>query len=134
MVSFGNLFILTKVLFKFMIYKITRRCNKALRNLGKGKYEVVYYINDKMYRFRTCVRRGPHRITRIRDRQGMDVTNDVNAFLGPNEDCHRQKLSPNDIGYDGLYLFFRGNVGTYVKAKEVIDIDNLYKKTVLKIQ
>lgn len=125
-----TLTLVIKIIIGFILFKLRRliRHTKLATHIGKHKYEVQYYINDKMYRFRTQIRRGPKRVRKILDRQQNDITCDLMSYIGPNEDCHNQSLTPSDIGYDGIYVFITNHGGCYLSANSVININNIFSR------
>lgn len=125
----------TNVIFQYVMYRVrTTMMHRNVRHVHKNHYDVHYRIHDRHFILRTSVRRGPCRLVSIRNRKGEEVGSVVRPYLGPNEDCHHhQSITPADIGFqDGLYFFFRGRVGTFVRGKETIQVDQMYRRCMMK--
>lgn len=100
--------VVAKILMKYCYLKFLQAVNKTVVHLHRNTYEIHYALHDRVYKVRTQVRRGPSRIVRVLDHQDRDITENVRAYLGPNEDFHGQPTRPQDMGYEGVVVCLRG--------------------------
>lgn len=117
------------VVTQYILHKMrSSLLHRNIHHVRKNQYDVHYRLHDKPFILRTRVRRGPCRLVSIRDRRGVEVSGVVRPYLGPGEDCHHDmSITPADIGFrEGLYFFFRGGVGTFLRGNEKIQIDQMH--------
>lgn len=96
--------------------------HSELEELAKGVYSLPYHYHGKLYRVLIKIQRGPKRVSRIEDEYGEDVTETVCPFLGPDEQCHRQSLTPGDLGYDQLELTLVDETSRVFERDDNIDL------------
>jgi len=65
---------------------------------------IEYAINDKKYRFITGLKRGPLSIVMVKS-EGTEVTEKILPYLGPNEDFHNIRYTPEYLGYSSLDFY-----------------------------
>lgn len=80
--------------------------NTNIRRIKKNKYEVTYEISGQTYKFITAPRRGPKKIHKIVNHTDDDVTNHIEPYLGPKNDCHNVDLDPDFFGYEKITIHF----------------------------
>jgi len=61
--------------------------------------KIPYKYRDKEYFYLLKIPRGVPPIQRIEDENGNDIYDLIEPYLGPNLDCHRTDITPNDFGY-----------------------------------
>ena len=96
-----------KIVAKYCYLQFLQHIYITVIHLHKNTYEIQYVLHDKIYKVRTKVRRGPPRIVQILDHLDNDITDEVQSYLGPNEDFHGQCICPQDMGYERVYFCFR---------------------------
>lgn len=106
-----------RVGFLYACVLLYQKLNHTLIMNGKDSFELRYLLHDRLYKIKIRSKRGPNLI-RIQDETGADRTDDVLAYLGPNHDCHGQKLTPRDLGY--TKLIFHGKTDRIVDTDDII--------------
>jgi hypothetical protein len=90
---------------------IYRKLSNYLRqpyfcNSGSDSCVVEYELSGQKYKFllkkETIL--GKPRYFILHKRQ--DITSELKPWIGPNHDFHNSKLTPSDIGYEELTVFF----------------------------
>jgi hypothetical protein len=112
--------VVLKVLMKYIYLKLLQKMYITVCHLHKNNYEIQYVLHDKIYKFRTKVKRGPSRLFMILDHEANDVTDEVRSYMGPNEDFHGQSVCPRDMGYEKLHVCLRSGGEIYFNADQPI--------------
>jgi len=114
----SNKLLIVRISLKYMYLKLLQKIYLPVVYRGNGKYDIQYTLKNNIYIFRTTARRGPSTICCITDHNNNDVTDEVKSYLGPNEDCHGQPLTPRDIGYKkGLCIEYRSGKKVFYKGE-----------------
>lgn len=80
---------------------------------------IEYAINDKKYRFITGLKRGPSNIAMIKC-EDNEVTDKILPYLGPNEDFHNIRYTPESLGYSSLDFYtITGEILKFNKDEEI---------------
>jgi hypothetical protein len=87
---------------KILWISILQYFNNTVISIDKNIYEVSYVINNKLYKFHTCVQRGPVPILQIIDQDDNDVTSRVLPYMGPKYKGHALEPSPYTLKYESL--------------------------------
>jgi hypothetical protein len=77
----------------------------VLKLISRGIYELRYTYNDIEYAIILPVKRGPKRISCIKDAYDNDITSIMKPYLGPNEDFHSTSLFRSLYNLDN-YAFY----------------------------
>lgn len=94
----GN--ILTYLKYIFHSSRIEHENNSAnVRKLDNGFYEVSYKIKGRNYKMIVLPERGPPKVSNIVNYNGMDVTEEVLPYMGPNYDW---KHTTSEIPYQQI--------------------------------
>jgi len=104
-----------------MIYQSIQ---KNIKTIKPGQYDVLYTLNDKLYKIRIHNHRGPstQKILQIVDENSLDVTLDLKEYCGPMEDFHGIPYTPSVLGFkeltfnlaNGISLTFEENEKIYL--------------------
>jgi hypothetical protein len=80
--------------------------NDYIKIIPKTKYSVIieYTLNNKPYRFISKLKRGPSDIAAVKYNE-IDITEEILPYLGPNEDMHNIRYTPNVFGYDSMEFY-----------------------------
>jgi hypothetical protein len=97
--------------------------NNNVKKIDKNLWEVVYNINGKKYKMVVIPNRGPSDIIKISDENGVDITNCISDYLGPNNDFHKTEILTPE--------FF--NVKSIIIEKNDGTIQRFSNKEILKI-
>jgi len=99
-----------KMVFQLMYIQLIQYLNSTVRVIDKNTFEVTYVISSKSYKLLVNPYRGPDLILQISDDSGVDVTDRVLPYMGPNYDWHKQPLDPTF--FDSAFLTFQMADGT----------------------
>ena len=99
-----------KMVFQLMYIQLIQCLNSTVRIIDKNTFEVTYVISSKSYKLLVNPYRGPDLILQISDDSGVDVTDRVLPYMGPNYDWHKQPLDP--MFFDSAFLTFQMADGT----------------------
>lgn len=80
--------------------------NTTITKIGKNVSKLSYMIKDNIYNIFIQTRKGPRKVQCIKMESGNDVTELVQPFLGPAEDCHGMSITPIQIGIsEPIYIY-----------------------------
>lgn len=82
----------------------TKQCHSTIEQVSKNKYTITYSINDKIYKIIIRPNRKPHPVYQIRDSEGLDVTDHIVPYMGPEYNYHGSKITPTDLGHMALTI------------------------------
>jgi hypothetical protein len=91
-----------KMIIKILYLNLIQYLNNSVKKIGKNMYEVSYVVNGKMYKMIVSPNRGPAQILQVTDQNNNDITDKILSYLGPRDDWHNTKFTPNFWGYDSL--------------------------------
>ena len=100
-----------------------RMFNNNVKKIDKNLWEVVYNINGKKYKMIVIPNKGPSDIVKISDENGVDISNYISHYLGPNNDFHKTEILTPE--------FF--NVKSIIIEKNDGTIQRFSNKEILKI-
>jgi len=83
-----------KTLFEAICVTGYQKLNKSVKKIDKKTYEITYKINNKFYKFRQIVKRGPCPFTKIVDENDRDITDIIKLYAGPCYNFHNQSITP----------------------------------------
>lgn len=85
---------------------IQEKVQDTLKIIPRTKYSniIEYTLNRKTYRFIAFTKRGPSNIAVIKSGD-TDITEEIVPYLGPNEDLHNIRYTPNTFGYETMEIF-----------------------------
>ena len=87
----------------------------------KGYADLSFLLNYTPYRIRFKRRLGPSSYTRIENKDGELVTNDVAHFAGPCRNFYGIPTTPRILGFESLKVFFRtGMSETFLENDPII--------------
>lgn len=96
--------------------------NYMLASIMKIEHPVYCYKNKFYY---VLVDKYPVKILSVKCRD-KNVTNEVSKYLGPMENFHGSKVSPNRLGYDELEFEYMDDemniISTVFKQNDIINI------------
>ena len=119
-------------------YLILQKLNKSVIQLNKNTYEITYMLKNKIYKFRTSVRRGPTNAvveilgsTKEGEESGSEgggrettyeEAKEIEPYLGPNLNFHNIFYTPADFGYKKLIFVLEDGTEQTFKEKEMITL------------
>jgi hypothetical protein len=69
--------------------------NSNIKHIDRKTIEITYTINGKVHALLVNVHRGPPKVIMVCDEDDEDVTDEIVKYMGPNEDWHNRKYSPD---------------------------------------
>ena len=100
--KFMIVFISSEMLFQSFYQSLVQYLDDSVKKIGKNKYELKYVINGKLYKKIIIPERGPLPIICITNENDEDVTEHILPYIGPNNNFHNEKFSPNFFHYNKL--------------------------------
>jgi len=101
----------------------TYQSRNAAKKVSKHKYEIHYTFNNKKYRIKLPILRGPKRICKIINKRDEDITERIKEYLGPNENFLGFIYSPYDFDEEELtFEMFDGTSKTF-RENEIITLN-----------
>lgn len=74
------------------------------RQISKNSYDVVYYLNNKLYKMRVKSKRGPAPVLMITTEENVDITDRVLEYAGPEYNFHGVPITPLFFGTNRLIM------------------------------
>jgi hypothetical protein len=78
--------------------------NNNVRFVDKNTYDISYVINGVRYTLRVKCKKGPRMLIQALDENDNDITEVIQAYLGPYENFHMSKLTPADLGLGSVTI------------------------------
>lgn len=108
---------------KILTLKCIEYFDPRVSKLGKNKYEIKYIIGNRMYKFHIKKSRGPSSILQIIDENYNDVTKLVKPYLGPNNNFHNIKYTPESLNFDELVFQMTTGDELTFKNSQIIELN-----------
>jgi hypothetical protein len=115
----------SKIVAKSMYLDLCQTLNQSVRKIGKNKFEVTYILNEQEYKFIIEGRRGPKNILAVRDENDNDVTEKMMPYLGPKQNWHGRKFTPNNFGHERLTFELVGGQQLSFEKLEWMDMGKI---------
>lgn len=97
-----------------------------IKHVSKKTAEISYYSGTKKYNLRMPKRRGPRKIISVitmTDDSRDDITEEILTFLGPSHDFHSIPTTPRMLGYDNLFVIYRGKAeGVRYESNDIVQV------------
>lgn len=110
------------MIFNAQWLNILRYLNNCVVQIDKKTYEVTYVIAGKTYKMIIRPLRGPRRVLLVSDENHDDVSYLVFPYLGPKENFHGEKYTPEFFKKKELVFEFSNGTERIFKEHEKIDI------------
>lgn len=108
------------VLGKSLYVSFLQYMNNSVKCIGNNYYEVSYTINNKLYKMIVKHKRGPNPIHRVTDNNNNDLTNIVIQYLGPNQDWHKNIITPHMLNTDEIEIELSNSVKKKFSSNEIL--------------
>ena len=79
---------------KSLYISVVQELNKTVVRLDKNTYEVSYTIGGILYKVHIRAKRGPKTLIQALDENDNDITDTMQAYLGPLENFHGNTFTP----------------------------------------
>ena len=109
------------MLFQSFYQSLVQYLDNSVKKIGKNKYELKYIINGKLYKKIIIPERGPLPIICITNETDDDITEQILPYIGPNNDFHNEKFTPNFFGQKTLiFEMSEGNIKIFNDCQTII--------------
>ena len=105
-IFFISMFVVFNVLFKRDRNTTLQRCECVTETLECGNYLVTYYIEQTVYKMFVKKKKGPKKVLLIHDEEQTDVSDMIFPYLGPCDNFHSIKYTPNFFNKKELVFEF----------------------------
>lgn len=85
------------------------------KSIGKNLFEINYELHNKQYKMIVRNKRGPCPISQITNENGIDITDHILPYMGPNYDWHGYKPSAGTFGYTELVIAYSNGDSETIK-------------------
>jgi hypothetical protein len=99
---FTILRVMMSIVAKTIYLSIVQYFNKTMIQMDKNTYELTYTIGGNMYKMIIRIKRGPRKLIYAFDQDSKDVTEIIQTYLGPNDDFHHGKFTPDFFGFESI--------------------------------
>ena len=106
--------------YKFSILYILKSFNTVPIRLTKDLYYIDYFHECKKYRLVFPIKRY-NDINVVKINSPFSESSNITKYLGPNNDFHGFKITPNDIGYKNISI-------TYFKEEDLKTITRTFSE------
>lgn len=118
---FMVIWVCTCIIAKNAYLTIAQKLNKSLVKIDKTTYELTYVINGIQYVLHIKVKKGPKTLIQALDKNDTDITEKIQAYLGPMENFHGQVFTPEFFGTDELTVSLSsGEDRTFHKDDQIV--------------
>ncbi len=106
--QYKNIFIIfwvcLSIIVKNAYLKLLQALNKTVVKIDKNTYEVTYVINGVRYVMHIKSKKGPKTLIQALDQDDNDITDVMQAYLGPMENFHGDMYTPEFFGKNAITL------------------------------
>jgi len=100
---------------------ITNQLSIWLIEIKPRHYIIHYPFGVNWYKIIVVRHRGPCKIDTVTDHNGMDVTKDIFAYMGPGHNFHEMRVTPTLLGYKKLvFTFINTETKTFIDTEQII--------------
>lgn len=108
------------MIFKAMYIDLIQILNRSVVKTDKHTYEVSYVVNGRVYTMHVKTKRGPRALIQALDENDRDLTEKLQAYLGPMEDFHGAEFTPEFFGAHDLTVHLSSGVEVRFSKTEPI--------------
>lgn len=110
-----------QIVFKIYIFKLLQMEN-PIQKYDNKNIVLTYIYNDNIYKILIRTLKGPPLIERVINEKGIDISKEINPYLGPNYDFHQRKFTPSFWGQNQLIFYYSNSVVKSFESDEVISL------------
>lgn len=111
-----------KTLFEAICVSGFQKLNKCVKKIDKKTYEITYKINNKIYKFRQNIKRGPCPFAKVVDENDKNITNIFKIYAGPSYDFHNQTITPQYLNCKQIMIYYNNDSKIIFRENEKIII------------
>lgn len=90
------------IIAKTFYLSIVQYFNNTLVQKDKNTFELTYTLGGSVYKLIVRVKRGPKKLIYAFNQDSQDVTEILQMYLGPNDDFHHGKFTPDYFGFETI--------------------------------
>lgn len=102
------------ILLEWIFYKLYTN----LIQIDKKFYIIWYFHNFKWYAIKIPRKRGPVKKWQIFN-NGINITQDITPYMGPNNDFYEMKISPLNLNYNNLEFRHNDTIKIFVNDENI---------------
>lgn len=118
----NNIYSTASIIFQASYITLIQKFRKNVRKLDQNKYEISYVIAGRLYKLIVCPKRGPLPMISVKNENGIDVTDNILQYLGPNYDWHKILITPEQLGYKSLTFEYPNETSIFFPEKTILNI------------
>lgn len=99
---FLALYAMASILCLSYYLQFKQKWNKTLVQISKNSFELTYSLQGNVYKTLIYIQRGPKKLLMALDQNNDDITNLISMYLGPNNDFHHNKFTPDFFDKDSI--------------------------------
>ena len=108
------------ILIKKQYLKFLEYIDNRVVKIDKNLYEISYIINDKQYKMFIKPLKGPKPYSKIIDENDKDITEEIEAYLGPCYDFHKFKVTPRHFSKKRIIIHKYDNEKDIFEDEQII--------------
>jgi len=85
------------------------------KTISKNLFEISYSLHNKQYKMIVRNKRGPCPISQITNENGIDITDHILPYMGPNYDWHGYKPSAITFGHTEIVITYSNGESENIK-------------------
>lgn len=101
---FTIVWVMSSIVLKTFYLAVIQYFNKTMIQLDKNTYELTYTVAGNVYKMIIRVKRGPKKLIYAFNQDSKDITELLQMYLGPNDDFHHGKFTPDYFGHESITL------------------------------
>ena len=118
---FMIVFISAKMLSQSFYQSLVQYLDNSVTKIDKNKYELKYIINGKLYKKIIIPERGPIPVISVINENGLDVTEEILPYMGPNNNFHNEKFCPTFFGHKKLmFEMSNGDIKFFDESEKIL--------------
>jgi len=90
------------IIAKTFYLSVVQYFNNTLVQKDKNTFELTYTLGGSVYKMIVRVKRGPKKLIYAFNQDSQDVTEILQMYLGPNDDFHHGKFTPDYFGFETI--------------------------------
>ena len=111
-----------RIFIQLFYISFIQKITKNIQKIDKNSYELSYIINNKLYKLKLKIQKGPSPILQIINNDDDDITYKILPYLGPDYNLNGIKYTPRDFDTQELtYNLINGKTMTF-KKNDIIEL------------
>ena len=121
-INFKSLKFILRIFIQLFYISFIQKIAKNIQKIDKNSYELSYIINNKLYKLKLKIQKGPSPILQIINNDDDDITYKILPYLGPDYNFNGIKYTPRDFDTQELtFNLINGKTMTF-KKNDIIEL------------